>query len=270
MAEEKKEGQQGDPKAPVIELELEGGEKKTFTPEDVKGLLTKVQDADKHSAIATKAIQAAEKYGLDPDGYIGNAEGAFVLLTKLQEEGILDENWEPVKKQVQKTDLKPDPKVPLDLKNVSGDDKIASIVAKAVEPFQKRISDLEGDLSGMLRLAIERQMKAKHTNLDDFDVSQVLATAMKDRSKTVWQHAEDKAKSKEGSMANLRKKHAEEFGINLEEFDKNKLLQQDGKGGAAAFAAGKKLTFRKGKGDKNAVTPREAMTNFLSHVERQS
>jgi len=263
--EEKKEEQKGTP--PVIELELEDGTKKAYTPEDVKSLIGKVQQAEKTSSVAAKAIQAAEKYGLDPDGYIGNAEGAFALLTKLQEEGFLNENWEPVKKEV-KDEKKtvqnfqtPDPK------SVIGEEKIAAIVAKAITPFQERISELEGDLSGMLRLDIERQMKAKHENLDDLDVSQVLALAMKDRSKTVWQHAEVKAKAKEMSLGDLRRRHAEEFGINLEEFDRNKLNQQDGKG-TSGFLKGKKLTFNKGK-DPKAVTPREATKAYFENLERQ-
>jgi len=65
----------------------------------------------------------------------------------------------------------------------------------------------------------------------------------------------------------LRQKHAEEFGINLGEFDKrNKQTDTDLKGGKAILGT-RKGSFSAKPGDKDTVTPREAAAAFLDGAE---
>jgi len=125
----------------------------------------------------------------------------------------------------------------------------------------------------MYRLDLERQVKTKHPDFNDDDVSRVFGTAMSDQRKSLWEHAETYSGEKVTKDATVREHHAKEFGVNLKEFDKrNKLKEQLPTGGPGIFTEGKDLSFskRKGRGDPAKVTtPMEAMKVFFKHVDRE-
>jgi len=144
------------------------------------------------------------------------------------------------------------------------EDAIGQIVAKALDdrltPMQKAIGELDNTQTNMIRTTLGEQIKTKHTDLNDQDISQVFAIAMKDNTKDLFGHAEVIAAQKKETLDSYRKHYAEEFGVNLDEHDANKLWEQGPQGGAAAVFKGKKFSFKKGE---NSVSPKQAAQDFF-------
>ena len=254
-----------------------GDDEKTFTSDDVTNLVNQQASATKVSQVASLLNKVSEKYGVDPDTYVTQAEGAFAVMAKLIEDGFIDETGNVVEgKVVKKTadlQVKDVKAIPGSTAGLVGEERIAAIVAKAIGPFQEKIDGLEDDLSRMYRLDLERQMATKHPELDEDDVSRVFGTAMRDKKKNLWQHAEDFVKGKQAKVLALKREHAKEFGIDLDEFEaRNKLKELEKEGGSGAvIMKGKKLSFggRISKDSKDTITPKEATQAFFKRIREQ-
>lgn len=252
----------------VIELEIDG-EKKTFSPEDVTNLLAQQAGATKATQAAAAIVDAAKKYNMTPEEYVGHSEGAFSTLTKLNEDGIVDETGKIVTKKEPEGD--PDKVIP---KTTPADKTIASAKLRELETTVKglagitdRVSAVEEDVAGVLRGGIQEKILKEYPVLNKEDVSKIFGSAMADRNKTVWDHAKDAAEAKKVSDATTRAHYAKEFGVkDLAKFDANKLLEQDGNAGASAVVVGKKISFKAKPGDPNSITPRQATTEFLKRL----
>lgn len=246
----------------VIEI---GGEKKEFEAKDVENLLAQQAGVTQKAQSIATIIDAAKKYGLDPEDYVGHAEGAFSIMTKLMDDGVIDKEGNVVAtegKDVSKTEdpLKGTP--PQSTKELEGSKELSTIT-KALETIQTKMEGLEKDQVGMMRVNLEDKILAKHKELTSNDVSKLLGIAMNDPSKSVWQQAEEMVKAKGEAKGEVRKEFATEFGIDLEKWDANKVLEQEAEGGAAAVLAGRKISFGAKRGDKDAVTPKQAMLEFV-------
>jgi len=157
-----------------------------------------------------------------------------------------------------------------DTKGLKGVDKVAAIVAKALEPqlegikkLGERVAAVDKTQGDMIRLNLEEKVMSKFPNLKPSDVSQVFGSAMQDGSKNLWEHAEAKSKEKEVEMNSLREVHAKEFGVDLEKFNENKLKEQDAGGGAGVMFKGKKFSFNARHGDKDVVSPAKAAADYI-------
>jgi len=159
---------------------------------------------------------------------------------------------------------------------LKGDEKVAAIVAKALGPgldaIQKlgeRVASMDKTQGDMIRLNLEKEVIGKFPNLKAKDVSQVFGSAMNDRSKTLWEHAEAASKVKAADLSGLREEHAKEFGVDLTKFDENKLKEQDAGGGAGVLFKGKKFSFDAKKGDKDTITPAKAAAEYIETLSSQ-
>ena len=256
-------------------------EGKDYSQEDVENLV-------KQGASATQKMQevagikaAAEKYGVDVETYLGQAEGAFGVMSQLIADKVIDEKGNTIKVESKKPadeenlegDVDLDKLFNLsggDTKGLKGVDKVAAIVAKALEPqlegmkkLGERVAAVDKTQGDMIRLNLEEKVMSKFPNLKPSDVSQVFGSAMQDRSKSLWEHAEVASKVKASDVNSLRETHAKEFGIDLEKFDENKLKEQDAGGGAGVMFKGKKFSFNAKHGDKDAVTPAKAAAEYI-------
>ena len=273
----------GDGSKGAGKIEVDG---KEFSVEDVQNLV-------KQGASATQTMQevagikaAAEKYGVDVETYLGQAEGAFGVMNQLITDKVIDEKGdritkEPVKKPAE-GDLKGDTDLEklfnlsgVDSKGLQGADKVAAIVAKVLEPSMEgikklgeRVAAVDKTQGDMIRLNLEEKVTSKFPNLKPEDVSLVFGSAMQDRSKSLWEHAETASKAKASSVSTLRGEHAKEFGIDLEKFDENKLREQEAGGGAGVLFKGKKFSFDK-KGD-DVVNPAKAANEYIEKTVSQS
>jgi TolA-binding protein len=227
---------------------------------------------------------AAKRYGVDVETLLGQAEGSFALVSKLLDEGIINEKGEVVVKNTGSgsgsgagTGAGGPPAAPPawakpGANDPTNEDRIAAIVHKALGDsfgkLEQRLKSLEGDITSMTEQQLRAQIKGQHPDLNDREITQLFQQAMGDRSKSLWDHAKDLDEAKKNELHELRKKHAAEFGVNVEEFDQNKLRQQDGVKGAAAVVQGKKISFRR-SGEGEAVTPLQATKEFFASREAE-
>ena len=236
-----------------------GGEKKTFKAEDVTNLLSQQASATQKTQQVSAIMKACEKFGLEPEVFVSQAEGAFSVISDLIEKGYVDEQGNILEKKASNQDITFPTKAGDKIAGFS-EDKVAALVAKALEPIAKKLSAIEQDQTHLTRLRISDSIKGNFKNLEDKDISQLFAVAQGDRTKTLMQHAEEFSKKKDKDYLDTKKNIAKELGIDLVEFEANKLLEQDAKGGAGAMFKGKTFSFKKGK---ESLSPRQAMREFF-------
>jgi len=258
---------------------------KDYSVEDVQNLIKQGASATQKTQEVAGILAAAEKYGVDIETYLGQAEGAFGVMSQLIADKVIDEKGNIVKKKEEKPagEKSEGDNELIKLLNLStegtskltGEEKIASIVAKALEPqledmkkLGERVTAVDKTQGDMIRLSLEEKIMSKFSNLKPSDVSQVFGSAMQDRSKSLWEHAEAASKERAVAIGALREEHAKEFGVNLEKFDENKLREQGAEGGAGTFFKGKTFSFDK-KGD-DIVDPSKAANEFIESVVSQS
>lgn len=258
-----------------------GDEEKEFSAEDVGGLLQKIEELEGTASKVKPVLQMADRYGVDMQTLVRQSEGSMALVSKLLDEGVINEKGEVVlePKQESRTEPRSNPqqsRLPWEKDAKSGQDalsvgeeKILEIVQRALgntlKPVEERLKDLEGDITSMTEERLRNKLKEQHPDLEDFEIKQLFSQAMSDRSKSLWDHAAEFSKYKQSKLDELRKKHAEEFGVNLEEVERNKLKQQDGSKGPATVVQGKSISFK--KGSENTVTPMQATLEYMKNVE---
>lgn len=268
---------------------------KEYTPDDiqklegsVKELGTKAQTLEQKAASFKTVEDFCARYNLDPEGLVQNADGAFTLTNNLIEAGIIDPSGKVlVSKEAPKGKGKvTDDLIPTDndedLEALLGDkdskvppakaQKLEAIVQKALKstlaPLSKTVEELTTVQTGMLRDRWEQRIKEKFPNLESDDVSRVFRVASEDRKHSLLEVAEAASKAKSTKTAELRAAHAKEFGINLEEFDRNKLQDKGSEGGAAVLAQGRRfsLSNRRVADDKKLVNPLDASREYLRKI----
>jgi hypothetical protein len=258
---------------------------KEYTPEELQSAIQKSESAkglEERLQGYSKVDEFTAKFGTDVEGLLENADGAFTLVSKLIDEGIIDSTGkvivkkEPVKGKVP-GDTPPPPEgddllsalLKGDSKGLKGAEKLEAIVAKAIEPhlvkLGKQVEEVVGVQTGILRQQWQEKIQGKYPDLDDDDVARVFRMASENSKLTLWDCAEKVNSKKSEVLGGLRKKHAQEFGINLEEFDQNKLKEAQGGegGGAAVMFQGKKFSLSKRRADKDTVDPRDATIAYL-------
>jgi len=257
---------------------------KDYSAEDVQNLINQGKAATEKTQKVAAVLSAAQKYGVDVDTYLAQAEGAFDVVSDLIQNKVIDEHGKLIQ---QKRDLgnSGNQKAEDDLASLlnldkggnldntsqlTGDAKLEAIISKALSPHMENINKLAERVSlvdktqgDMIRLQLEEKVGEKFPNLSKSDISQVFGSAMADKSKSLWDHAEMLSKVRTGELSELRKKHAEEFGVNLEDFDANKMKEQEAGGGAGVLFKGKKFSFDPKKGDEDAISPKQAAIEYI-------
>jgi len=255
---------------PTIEIEIDGT-KQTLTSEDVVNLKAQQASATQKSQQVASILQAAEKFGMTPEQLLTQAEGAFSVMTDLIDRKLINEKGEILSPAADPPPARPDvPVVPLDTSTTASELKRIMTTLKGLEAIPDRLKQIENDQSFILRTGLSDKIKARHPELSDEDISRAFAAAMSDPAKKpVWDHAADLSTQKKTLQAQIRADHAKEFGINITEFDENKLMEQSGEGASAHFK-GKKFSFRKGKrAGENSVSPMEAATEYLNRQAKK-
>ena len=245
---------------------------KTYTPEEIQGIIQTQTTLKTQLEGLAPVREALTRYELKPEELVEQASGAFAMLNQLVEEGLIDETG-----KVKKSQAGDPPKVPPVVPGVTPEPKPAdpkasdpgtqallskiTLLETALGNVTKSLTEIDRTQSSLLRTNIEKDLKAQYPALDSEDVSKVLVIASKDRKKDIFAHAKEMSEKKTQSLAALREAHAKEFGIDLKEFDANKLNEPGADKGAAGMFKGKSFSF-KGKG-KDSVSPRQAAMEFL-------
>lgn len=277
MAEDGKGGDPGDSTgtAAQIKIEVDGGEK-VLTTDDVQNLVNQASSVATNSQKVANILKTVERYETDPDTYLQNAESAFAVMNLLMDKGIIDNKGELITKV--ETSTEDDDKKKLQIPGAEGtSEKTADIVMKALAPnlekLGERLDGLERGQSGLLRRGMKQDVQAKYPNFGDEDVARLMRIAQEDRRKGLWEHAEELDKGMQTGQAETRKKYAKEFDVDLEQFDANKLKEQDAEGGGASIIAkGKKFMLpgrqrrMKKVGDESVVDPAEATKEHFANL----
>lgn len=241
-----------------------GEEDKTITSADVQELMAKHTGLQKKVEGLANFEKILDRYGVDTDTYIKHSEGAIAIASKLIEEGIIDAQG----RLVQKKEAPPQKESPsfYAKKDQSSDEKVDEIAAKALGPLADKIRKIEETQARLVEWDMRNRLAKKHPDLSEEDMDGVFDTAFRDRTKTLSQHAEAFSQSRGQRLAELRKQHAKEFGVNLEEFDKKRADDKDRKekgiDDLSYLVQDKKLSFDT-SGDGKKISPKQAAVEFF-------
>jgi len=288
MSKEGDRGQQGGSSDPgagdsnQIKVDI-GGQEKVLTADEVKTLVEKGTRLEQTVGKLSGFQKVLERYGnISPDEYISNSEAALALANSLIEKGIIDETGNIIEKK--STDKEKERSKGL-FSDFSAEDsgvtKQMATIVKALSKVTNKIDALEDSQSKIFRRNIERDVRTTYPNLNDEDVSKLLAISQHDRSKSFWDHAKDYSEEKKAMEVQSKQTVAKEVvetlvkvgivpkdKIDLDKFDINSLKEQDPSGGAPVYE-GKKFMFksrmRKLKEDdrKGFTLPAEGMKEML-------
>lgn len=267
------DAEEGDPPLPTtLEIEIDG-KKQSFDAEAVTNLVAQQAGATQKTQEVKEIVDAAAKYNLTPVEYIQQTEGAFAVISKLVDSKIIDDQGNVIVVE-KKGDLPAGDPPPLP-KPLVGEERTNAIVADAlksvVDPLKEGMKVLQEDNTKLIRAQLEMQVQGKHPTLSRDDISDLLVVASQDGKKNLMDHAQEMVERKKVGKAESRAEYAKEFNINLEEFDANKLREDDPGGGAAALFEGKKFSFdSRGKHskDKNVVSPKNASHGFVQASQK--
>ena len=242
---------------------------KVYTPQDVEQLITATTQVQEKLNAMSVVEETVAKYGIDAQTFVTNAEGAFSVMSKLIDEGIIDQKGEvvakaspsgapPVQNNQPPRSLTPPSIQPA----INALGNIEALEAK-IGKIEKLVESIDKTQASVIRTNLERDILLKHPELSKEDIPKVISVALKDRSKNIFDHAATLADIRQGEKVRMREELAKEFGIDLKTFDENKLIEADGKGGAGVLFKDKKFSFRKGK-DENTVTPFQAAKRLFN------
>lgn len=239
-----------------------GEEERTLTSADVQELLAKHTGLQKKVEGLANFEKILDRYGVDTDTYIKHSEGAIAIASKLIEEGVIDAQGRLVQK---KESPKEKEEVKFFQKDSSGD-RVDEITAKALGPLAEKMKRIEETQARLVESDMRSRLGRKYPDLGEEDMDVVFDTAFRDRTKTLGQHAETYVQSKGQRLAELRKQHAKEFGVNLEEFDKKRADDKDRKekgiDDLSYLVQDKKLSFDT-SGDGKKISPKQAAVEFF-------
>jgi hypothetical protein len=246
------------------------GEEKELTDEEVQALSDGQADTTQklQSVAAVKA--AAEKYGLSPEAYVQHAEGSFAISSKAIDEGLIDAEGNVIKKKVEEGTPPGETLPGKPTAGLSDEDRAAlktlATVNKGLKDVSERITGLEDGQASMMKGRVVRDLRKLHPNLTAEDSARIIDTALRDKTKDVWEHGKDFSEAKKAGDADTRREILKGVGIDADEYDENKLKEQDAGGGAGALIAGKKVSFNAKKDDPNAIKPRHASLAYFQKV----
>jgi len=247
----------------ALEVDLDG-EKKSISAAEAVTMLKERASITQQGQKVASIVKKAELYGIEPDELLNQAEGAFDKLNELIRLGLINKEGEVLAASPGRETpprVEPPPRFSPGSSQEVHEEKFLGIVQKALEPLVHRLGTLEEDSARVIRRSVENEIVAKHPDLDDEDVARLFARARLDRSKNIWQHAEDMSGKKTSSREKMKQEWAKELGINLDEWkERNKLKEQDARAISAGVVGERKLSFKKGEG---RVTPGQAMAEFF-------
>jgi hypothetical protein len=256
-----KDGQEGQSTTIVVKI---GEEEKTLTAGDIQELLAKQTGLQKKVEGLSGFEKILERYGVDTDTYLQHSEGAIAIASKLIDEGMIDEKGNIIKKEpttttksspfVKKVTTEPSDDPPLS--------KVEQIVTKALDGLEDRLKKIEGTQGQIMERDMRARLTQRFQGLTEEDLDTIFDTAFRDRTKSLSQHAEAFVKKKTDTVAELRRAHAQEFGIDLEAFDRGKKEKATGKDDAALLLGDKALSFRSDSNEKK-ISPKKATMEFF-------
>ena len=248
-----------------VELTV-NGEAQTFSQEEVQQL---VDQGNSKAAEADKIMNMVSKYDTDVDTFLANVDGSFSAVSNLISEGIIDEKGQIIKRepavQPQRQPLTSLGETRPSTGNVQqgNQESVDDVVARALVGINSKLQEIDKTQTDIIRNNLQGEIKAKFPNLDDNDVSQVFGSAMSDKRKSLWEHAEGFSQAKVGNANKQELAFAKKYNIDIEKFNENKIFGEDPSGGATAIRGQNKMSFKRGEGK---MTPMQATLELMNKV----
>ncbi|MFH0848409.1 MAG: hypothetical protein V1857_02770, partial [archaeon] len=260
-----------------------GDQERALTADDVANLIKEHETVKGEHGKLSKVVDVLKKYETDPETYVTQTEAALAVVSKLIETGVIDNKGNLVKKESLKGSEDGESNSNLwnkggkgasgegDTSGSVGEDRVARIVAKALESVTSRLKGIEETQGSLLQSTLEQRVRVAHPEFDAEDVERVFETAYRDGKKKLMDHAKDYAGRKAEKMKGIKAEVAQELGIDLAEYErrieaKKKMKALGDEHGLLTMAEGKKLTFKPEKADKTAMSPRDATINFFKNM----
>jgi len=260
MAEKDGAGGQSEGSGDSIQIKV-GDEVKTFTPQEIQNQLEKAGNLQRAMEGLSGYQKVLTQYGVNSDEYIQNSEAAFQIMNTLIERGLIDQQGNLVEKKKAGDDDPKDRQTPgFRFADDPRKDRQLETIGKALQTITSKIEQLEEGQSSIYRRNIKRDVMVQHPNLDsDDDISRLLATAQRDKSKSFWDHAAEMSREKETITKQTERGYVKstiealiKAGIieegkvdmaKLDTTDLNSLKEQSPLGGAPTYE-GKKFLFK--------------------------
>ena len=258
---------------------------KEYSANDVKGLVTELGGLKEHEQTISQLTSMAKTFEMDVGEFSQQGLAALRVVNDLIESGVIDETGKVVEKPADgkggkgKGGDKDDDLFNLDKdgdKNkgkAGGKDKGVSedmleTIQKLMEPIQTGIKDLtdrvsrsEAVTTGILEQDFTNKIIGKFPNLTAADTKSIFGLARADKTKGLWEHAEEFSKNKANEVIAIQKDFAEKHGLNYDELNENLLREQETKDGAPPVKEGARITFR--KGIKGGISPGKLAGSYL-------
>jgi len=166
-------------------VEVDG---KEYSAEDIQNLINQGKTATQKTQEVAGILAAAEKYGVDPETYISQAEGAFGVMSQLIADKVIDEKGNILKVKAENPPAS-EPGGDDDLaklfnlsmgntSDLKGAEKIAAIVSKALGPqfeeikkLGERVAAVDKTQGDMIRLNLQEKVMGKFPVLKPSDIS---------------------------------------------------------------------------------------------------
>ena len=270
MPEDTKGGEPAGANTPDSLVVKVGEESRTMSAEDVGNLLSREGELTQKSQQIAPIMDAANRFGMDPETFTTQSVGALSLVGELIEAGVIDEQGNRLDTApLTPAPVIPDPALPA---GADGDllkavlDKTETIVQNALAPMTEQMGRLEKENTNLLRLQVQGKLMADVPGIEEEDVGQIFGLAASDRTKGIMEHAKAFVDEKSAKEAAMRKKVAGELGVDLEEWEANQLMEQ-GSDGPAGRYKGKSFRFKRtrraGTDGENEADPLTAMTKHM-------
>jgi len=257
-----------------------GEENRTLKSEEVVNLLNQQAGVTQEGQKIASIRDAASKYGMEAEDYVKQAEGSFGALTKLFDAGMIDKDGNILKgpdKVEGNDDGSNAGNVVVKDTGSTGAGSVDEAVGasekrmgKTIEVLTKTVEGLTKSVENTMKLGLKREVMHKHPELSEGDVLNVLDFAQANPNKNLWDHAKDAVDAKKTRGQELDERYAKKYGVDLDAWNARNNLNEQGAdgGGAAAVVTGKKVTFGAKRGDKNAVSPKQATLEFMKNLGR--
>ena len=273
-------GGQGDGNPTQIQITV-GEETKMVSAEEVATAMAKAGNFDSTNEKFAPFKKVLDAYGIDSNEYLRNSEASFALMNQLISQGVIDEQGNVIDKKAGDGDNKlVIPVKPTGEGDEGSKGKATQVVLDALTKIGDRMTKIEDGQSNIYRRNINQDVKAVHSNLDDDDISKILAKAQADRSVGFWDHAKAASEAKVVSVGQTELSHAkntiqllvkagvlEEGKVDLEKLDLTALKEQDPSKDPPVHE-GKKFMFasrrrKLGKAAEEFTLPGDSMKEML-------
>jgi hypothetical protein len=234
---------------------------KEYSDEELTQLVTQHEELSSQFEKAKPVFELAERYGVSPEQFASEAQGAFGALINLQEAGILDKDGRIVETAVEKRPTSPPSDLPKSVAQpIVNVDQIAEAALQKLNPKIEALATenktLRDSLNRLYREKIAETVKAKGYQVDDEDVNLALASASR-TGKDFWEELDSRAERYKTTEQRAIERFAKEHNLDIGELNKRREMHSKEGSMGQMITEGKRITSRPKRGA-NEISPLEA------------